>query len=90
MFPEVIYIDDTYENGEIELALQYNDSYTDTVYAFANNINTVEGGTHLEGFKASLTKIINDYAKRPTSSRATKNFPAKTSEKASLPFCRSN
>lgn len=64
VFPEVIYIDDTYENGEIELALQYNDSYTDTVCAFANNINTVEGGTHLEGFKASLTKIINDYAKK--------------------------
>ena len=64
VFPEVIYIDDTYENGEIELALQYNYSYTDTVYAFANNINTVEVGTHLEGFKASLTKIINDYAKK--------------------------
>lgn len=63
VFPEVIYFDESYENGEVEIAMQYNDSYSETIYAFANNINTEEGGTHLEGFKNSLTKIINDYGK---------------------------
>lgn len=61
IFPEVIYFDEKYVDSEIEVAMQYNDSYSDTILAFANNINTEEGGTHLDGFKASLTKIINDY-----------------------------
>ena len=63
VFPEVIYFDESYENGEVEIAMQYDDSYSETIFAFANNINTEEGGTHLEGFKNSLTKIINDYGK---------------------------
>ncbi len=63
VFPEVIYFDESYENGEVEIAMQYNDSYSETIFAFANNINTEEGGTHLEGFRNSLTKIINDYGK---------------------------
>lgn len=63
VFPEVIYFDESYENGEVEIAMQYNDSYLETIFAFANNINTEEGGTHLEGFRNSLTKIINDYGK---------------------------
>ena len=63
VFPEVIYFDEGYENGEVEIAMQYNDSYSETIFAFANNINTEEGGTHLEGFRNSLTKIINDYGK---------------------------
>lgn len=63
VFPEVIYFDESYENGEVEIAMQYNDSYSETIFAFANNINTEEGGTHLEGFKNSLTKIINEYGK---------------------------
>ena len=63
VFPEVIYFDESYENGEVEIAMQYNDSYSATIFAFANNINTEEGGTHLEGFRNSLTKIINDYGK---------------------------
>lgn len=63
VFPEVIYFDESYENGEVEIAMQYNDRYSETIFAFANNINTEEGGTHLEGFKNSLTKIINDYGK---------------------------
>lgn len=61
IFPEVIYFDEKYVDSEIEVAMQYNDSYSDTILAFANNINTEEGGTHLDGFKSSLTKIINDY-----------------------------
>ncbi len=63
VFPEVIYFDETYENGEVEIAMQYNDSYSETIFAFANNINTEEGGTHLDGFKAALSKILNDYGK---------------------------
>ena len=64
IFPEVIYFDEKYVDSEIEVAMQYNDSYSDTILAFANNINTEEGGTHLDGFKASLTKIINDYGSK--------------------------
>ena len=57
-----IYIE---RNGEfpIEIALQYTTAYSDNIYSFVNNINTVEGGTHLEGFKRALTKVFNDYAK---------------------------
>ena len=47
----------------VEIALQYTTSYSENIYSFVNNINTVEGGTHLEGFKRSLTKVFNDYAK---------------------------
>ena len=57
-----IYID---KEGEfpIEIALQYTTAYSDTILTFVNNINTIEGGTHLEGFKRALTKVFNDYAK---------------------------
>ncbi|MEG1509154.1 MAG: ATP-binding protein, partial [Clostridia bacterium] len=51
------------EDYEIEAAIQYNDSYNEVVYSYANNINTHEGGAHLDGFKASLTKQFNDYGK---------------------------
>ena len=47
----------------VEIAIQYTTSYSENIYSFVNNINTVEGGTHLEGFKRSLTKVFNDYAK---------------------------
>ena len=63
VFPEAIHFDESYANGEVEIAMQDNDSYADTIFAFANSINTDEGGTHLEGFRNSLTKIINDYGK---------------------------
>ena len=57
-----IYIE---KNGEfpVEIAIQYTTSYSENIYSFVNNINTIEGGTHLEGFKRALTKIFNDYAR---------------------------
>ncbi|MDE6302060.1 MAG: DNA topoisomerase (ATP-hydrolyzing) subunit B [Clostridia bacterium] len=64
IFPEVIYFDEKVADGEIEVAMQYNDSYSDTILAFANNINTEEGGTHLDGFKSALTKVINEYGSK--------------------------
>lgn len=64
MFPDVLYFDGQAEHGEVEFALQYNDTYNETIFAFANNINTEEGGTHLDGFKTSLTRVINAYGKK--------------------------
>ncbi|MEW6418560.1 MAG: DNA topoisomerase (ATP-hydrolyzing) subunit B [Nitrospirota bacterium] len=60
--PRPIYISGEKEDVIVEIALQYNDSYTETIYTFANNINTKEGGTHLIGFKSALTRTVNSYA----------------------------
>ena len=62
MFPESLYIEKQLPDSEVEIAMQYNDGYSENIYAYANNISTEEGGTHLDGFKNALTKIINDYA----------------------------
>ena len=62
MFSEVIYGEKSFKDSEVEYAIQYNDSYSELIYSYANNINTEEGGTHLVGFKNALTKVINDYA----------------------------
>ncbi len=59
-----IYVERREAQTSIEIALQYNDTYTETVMAFANNINTVDGGTHLTGFRAALTSSLNDWARR--------------------------
>jgi DNA gyrase subunit B len=59
-----IYVESTGKEGSVEVALQWNTGYSEVVLAFANNINTHEGGTHLEGFKNALTRTINDYARR--------------------------
>ena len=61
---EVIYVNAVRENCEAEVAMQYNDGYSENIISFANNINTTEGGTHETGFKAALTKVINDYARK--------------------------
>ena len=61
VFPKPIYIDREVSGAIIEIAFQYNDSYNEIIHAYANNINTEEGGTHLEGFKKALTKVINEY-----------------------------
>jgi DNA gyrase subunit B len=55
---------DTTSSGQLEVAMQWNTSYVESVFSFANNINTHEGGTHLSGFKAALTRTLNDYARR--------------------------
>jgi len=60
---KVIYFEKEKDNVVLEVALQYNDSYTETMFSFANNINTIEGGSHLTGFKTALTRVINQYAK---------------------------
>ncbi|MEX2109563.1 MAG: DNA topoisomerase (ATP-hydrolyzing) subunit B [Gemmatimonadaceae bacterium] len=59
---EIVYIDTERDDIEIELAFQYNDGYNEAVFSFVNNINTHEGGTHLTGLKAALTRTINNYA----------------------------
>ncbi|GAA3642239.1 DNA topoisomerase (ATP-hydrolyzing) subunit B [Asaccharospora irregularis] len=61
---QIVYIDKDLDSCTVELAMQYTDGYTENIYSFANNINTHEGGTHLSGFKAALTKTVNEYAKR--------------------------
>jgi DNA gyrase subunit B len=61
---EPMYIEGIKDNISVEIALQYNDGYTENIFSFANNIDTVEGGTHLVGFKTALTRVFNDYAKR--------------------------
>ncbi|MBO5435803.1 DNA topoisomerase (ATP-hydrolyzing) subunit B [bacterium] len=62
IFAEPVYIDKELKEGEIEIAFQYNDSYSENLYAYANNINTEEGGTHVAGFRNAITKIVNEYA----------------------------
>ena len=62
--PTVIYFEKTMPACEIELAMQYTDSYSESVFSFANNINTTEGGMHVNGFKTALTRCINAYARK--------------------------
>ncbi|WP_223069963.1 DNA topoisomerase (ATP-hydrolyzing) subunit B [Paenibacillus caui] len=61
---EPIYVEGSREMIQVEIALQYNDSYSENIHSFANNINTHEGGSHESGFKSALTRIINDYARK--------------------------
>jgi DNA gyrase subunit B len=62
--PEPVYFDSERDHMRVEVGLQYNDGYTETIFTFANNINTREGGTHLIGFKSALTRCLNDYMKK--------------------------
>jgi DNA gyrase subunit B len=61
-----IYVEKREGTTQIEVAMQYNDGYSESVFAFANNINTVDGGTHVTGFRAALTGALNDYARKQT------------------------
>ena len=64
LYDKVIYCEGTREGVYVEVSMQHNDSYTENIYTFVNNINTPEGGTHLTGFKNALTKTFNDYARK--------------------------
>lgn len=61
---EPIYVEGIKDDYIVEIALQYNDSYNENIFSFANNIDTIEGGTHLSGFKSALTRSLNDYSKK--------------------------
>ncbi len=64
LHPKPIYIQGEKESTQVEIALQYTDGYTESIFTFANNINTIEGGTHLVGFKGALTRVLNDYGRK--------------------------
>lgn len=61
---KIIYFEKTIKDTIVEIAMQYTDTYTENIFAYANNINTHEGGTHLSGFKTAMTRIFNDYARK--------------------------
>lgn len=61
LFEDCFYMESEGEEGQVEIALQYNDGFIENIFSFANNINTHEGGTHLSGFKSALTRTINEY-----------------------------
>ena len=63
LYPDVLYFEGKKDNVYVEVAMQHNDSYTESAYSFVNNINTPEGGTHLAGFRNAITKTFNDYAR---------------------------
>ncbi len=64
LYPNIMYCEGERDGVVVEVALQHNDSYTENTYGFVNNINTPEGGTHIEGFRKALTKTFNDYARK--------------------------
>lgn len=63
MHEKVVYFEGDEKEGQVELAMQWNGSYQESIFSFANNINTTEGGTHLSGFRAALTRTLNNYAR---------------------------
>ncbi len=71
--PKPIYFEAQKEESIVEIAFQYNDGYSENIYSYANNINTTEGGTHEAGFKAALTRVINDYARKNNILKANEN-----------------
>ena len=64
LFEKPVYMDKTVDNIAVEVAMQYTDSYSESVLSFANNINTHSGGTHLTGFRNAITRVLNDYARK--------------------------
>lgn len=64
LYDSIIYCEGTKDKIAVEVSMQHNDSYTENIYTFVNNVNTPEGGTHLIGFKTALTRVINDYARK--------------------------
>ena len=64
LFPQPLFFSGIKDGTTVEVSMQYNDSYSENVFTFANNINTFEGGTHLEGFRRALTRVVNDYGRK--------------------------
>ena len=64
LHPKPIYLQGEKDSVQVEIAFQYTDGYTENIFTFANNINTIEGGTHLIGFKGALTRVMNDYGRK--------------------------
>lgn len=64
MYEEIFYCEGTYNNIAVEVAFQHSDSYNEVNYSYVNNINTIDGGTHIQGFRTALTKTINDYGRK--------------------------
>lgn len=64
LFNKPIYFEGAKENSSVEIAMQYNDTYIENIFSYANNIHTPEGGTHMTGFKTAITKVFNDYARK--------------------------
>ena len=64
LHPQPIFIETIKDHVQVEVSMQYNDGYAENIYSYANNINTQEGGTHEAGFKSSLTRVVNDYARK--------------------------
>lgn len=64
LFPEPVYFEETDGDTVCEVAIQYNESYNEVIYSYANNVNTIDGGTHVEGLKLALTKVINDAGRK--------------------------
>ena len=76
LFPEPIYINGEKNGTEFEVSIQYNEGFQELIYSFANNINTIEGGTHLSGFKSALTRVVNTYIKNTNGFKNEKVAPA--------------
>ena len=64
LFPNALYFEEKQDETVCEVALQYNDSYNEVIYSYANNVNTIDGGTHVEGLKLALTKVINNVGRK--------------------------
>jgi DNA gyrase subunit B len=83
---QVVYFEETSDDAEVEIAMQWTGGYTESVLSFANNINTHEGGTHEEGFRKAITRAINDFARsKGLSRRRTRTCPVRTSARGSPP-----
>ena len=76
MLPKTIWFSGSKDDTSVEIAMQYNDTYSETIFTFANNIATEEGGVHLDGFKAALTRTLNDYARRNNLLKANDPTPS--------------
>lgn len=74
LLPQTLYLEEAYNDMIVEIALQYNESYDENIHTFANNINTEEGGVHLDGFKAALTRVINDYGQTSKTLKETEKL----------------